>query len=163
MDDIPEPVLPSAPVRRGTVAVGAGVAAGLFLAGAAVAALQWQIDPPDLRPDAPLARMLRWATSLGGAPVFVAAAVSGLFGALGGALAAQRRSPWRGALAGLAAFVLVAVGLFLIAALPAALVDGPGGTRRLLDETLVLGACIGLPAAIGGAVAGWWTRERDQR
>lgn len=163
MDDIPEPVPAPPPLRRGTVAVGAGVAAGLFLAGAAVAALQWQLEPPDLRPDAPLARLLRLATALGGAPVLGAALVSGLFGALGGAIAAQRRSPMRGALAGLAAFVLVAVGLFLIAALPAALVDGPGGARRLLDEVLVLGACIGLPAAIGGAAAGWWTRDGAQR
>jgi hypothetical protein len=163
MDDDPAAATPSLPMRRGTVAVGAGVAAGLFLAGAALVALQWQLDPPDLRPDAPLARLLRLATLAGGTPVLGAALVSGLFGALGGSLAAQRRSPMHGALAGLAAFVLVAVGLFLIAVLPAALVDGPGGTRRLLDEVLVLGACIGLPAAIGGAVAGWWTREGTQR
>lgn len=163
MDDIPEPVPPSPRVRRGTLAVGAGVASGVFLAGAAVAAVQWQMDPPDLRPDAPLARLLRLALSLGGLPVIGATLVSGLFGALGGAMAAQRRNPMHGTLAGLAAFVLVAVGLFLIAALPAALVDGPGGTRRLLDEVLVLGACIGLPAAIGGAAAGWWTRDGARR
>lgn len=155
-DDAPAP-LP--PVRRGTVGVGAGVAAGVFALGALAVVLQLQGSPEALPRDATFARLLRLATLMGGLPVVMAGGAAALFGALGGAMAAQRRSAVHGMLTGFAAFVLVAISIFLLFYLPAALVDGPGGVRALMDDALVIAGCIGVPAAIGGAVAGVWARE----
>ena len=137
--------------RPGTLAVGAGVALGVFVAGA------WAIATG--AGAAGTGRLLEMGSKLGGMPVLFAAAAAALFGLLGGALAARKRSPWQGAVAGLAAFLLIALVVFFLLYLPVALVDGPGGVRGLLDDALLIGACVGLPAAIGGAVAGVWSRD----
>ena len=158
-DDENDVPTPDPPARRGTVAVGAGVAAGVFVLGTLAVVMHLQGSAEALPRDAAFARLLRLATLMGGLPVVLAGGAAALFGALGGAMAAQRRSAVQGMLAGFAAFVLVAVSIFLLFYLPAALVDGPGGVRALMDDALVIAACIGAPAAIGGGVAGAWARE----
>ena len=154
---------PAPPPRPGTLAVGAGTALGVFAAGAWGIATYANAGPDPAGAGGAIARLVELGSKLGGAPVLFAAVAAALFGLLGGALAARRGSAWHGALAGFAAFMLIALVVFLFLYLPVALLDGPGGIRTLLDDALSIGACVGLPAAIGGIVAGAWTRDAAAR